>query len=629
MSANTAQPGKRRWVPVVNRKQMSMSRNSGQQPLDMAFGGCRAAAPRPLRRLPARIEAVGGRHGEDADVPEMLRRHACGGHRFRRHDTLIGDDQLAIGAGTPQPIGAVDQVVLLAGGELSHRLLQFARRTAEIDRAAGVIPKPCGGIRIARAVALHVVERPFHDRPELVHEGGLECGQTVLSHADQRCADGLVGAPLRRQRDPGGGGHQQETGILVAGIVQRIEAPGNERIIESADRQQPFAEQRMGQPGGSQGEEQVVFGDPQFDMLTAGIETPLLAADHLFLAEGIADGLRGEEVPPIDPRSQVGRYADIRRQGHDPVRVRLVGTADFVEYPAEPFLGRGGAGRGFRQRGNRNGFCRRAAIAAGVERYRGQEGVEIGLRNVDPLAGFPFMPRRNAHGLSEAGHLIRRQNAGMVVLVAGERQSPSLDGIGDEAHRTIVIDGGEGIDQGRQAVAAEGLHQFGQFPVGPAGNEGKGIVIVREVVKQPLPPCGASLIGQRRVEGIGAVVDPPAQRFAAGLGEGGPLQCPVFQGDHVPVERGERLLDPAVDPFVNDSVQALAVIVDDPPGVAEFVLPSFEQALVDIALVQFRVAHQGDHPARFQRAAPVLGPDVILDHGGECGHRRPKAHRPG
>src|SRR3546814_2327202 len=47
----------------------------------------------------------------------------------------------------------------------------------------------------------------------------------------------------------------------------------------------------------------------------------------------------------------------------------------------------------------------------------------------------------------------------------------------------------------------------------------------------------------------------------------------------------------------NDGVQALAVVVDHPPDVADVVLPAFQKGLVDVALVQFRVADKRDHAA--------------------------------
>ena len=71
---------------------------------------------------------------------------------------------------------------------------------------------------------------------ELVEKGRLEGGEPVLAHADQRRADRLMRAALRRQRDAGRRADEQEAGVLIAGVVQRIEAAGDERVVERADR---------------------------------------------------------------------------------------------------------------------------------------------------------------------------------------------------------------------------------------------------------------------------------------------------------------------------------------------------------------------------------------------------------
>jgi hypothetical protein len=48
-------------------------------------------------------------------------------------------------------------------------------------------------------------------------------------------------AAFRRQRDARRRRHQNETRVLVAGVIERIEAARDERIVQRADRQQPLA----------------------------------------------------------------------------------------------------------------------------------------------------------------------------------------------------------------------------------------------------------------------------------------------------------------------------------------------------------------------------------------------------
>ena len=66
---------------------------------------------------------------------------------------------------------------------------------------------------------------------------------------------------------PGRRRDQQEARILVAGVVQRIEAALDERVVERADRQQPLAEDRMRQAERREQDEQIDLGDAEFDML--------------------------------------------------------------------------------------------------------------------------------------------------------------------------------------------------------------------------------------------------------------------------------------------------------------------------------------------------------------------------
>ena len=73
--------------------------------------------------------------------------------------------------------------------------------------------------------------------------------------ASPSCAMPISGVPIDWCAPPSGASDtpdgvadQEEARILVAGIVERIEAALDERVVERADRQQPLAEQRMGEP---------------------------------------------------------------------------------------------------------------------------------------------------------------------------------------------------------------------------------------------------------------------------------------------------------------------------------------------------------------------------------------------
>ena len=144
--------------------------------------------------------------------------------------------------------------------------------------------------------------------------------------------------------------------------------------------------------------------------------------------------------------------------------------------------------------------------------------------------------------------------------------------------------------------------------------------------RQPAPP----LKHQRRVERVGAVVDPLPQMLAVGLGEGGLQQLAVLQRHDAPADQLEHLADAAEQPVVDDAVEALAVVVDHPPQVPDVVLPAFEQRLEDVALVELGVADQRHHAAgRPIGRRELLQPHIVLHDRGEQRHGDAEADRAG
>jgi len=164
---------------------------------------------------------------------------ACGLDGLGRDRAGIGHHDLAVRAGLAQPIGAVDDGLAQGGRHHPLDLLDRPRRQTQINRAAGFVAQPGALGRFAfgilLGVALDVIEREGEDGGELVDESRLECGQAVLSDADQRLGDRLVRAAFRRQGDARRRRHQNKARILIAGIIERIEAAGDERVVEGAD----------------------------------------------------------------------------------------------------------------------------------------------------------------------------------------------------------------------------------------------------------------------------------------------------------------------------------------------------------------------------------------------------------
>ena len=218
--------------------------------------------------------------------------------------------------------------------------------------------------------------------------------------------------------------------------------------------------------------------------------------------------------------------------------------------------------------------------------------------------------------------------------MAGKRQAVALDRIGDEADRPIVIDGVERLDDRRQIVAAEIVHQPRQLIVAALFDQPRHRPLVADLVIETLAPRRAALEHQRGIKLVRTAIDPLAQHLAARLGKGGLLQRAVFEHHDVPAEIAEQILVTLPQPFAHHGVEALPVVIDDPPAIAQALLPAFEDGLENIALVELGVAKQRDHAAFRPRLsisylAPAVGAHVILRQRREQRLRHAQAHRAG
>ena len=208
------------------------------------------------------------------------------------------------------------------------RLVQRAGREPQIDRTA------------LAGFALHVAKAPAHDHGEFIDKGRFERGQAILRHADQRRRDRLMRAAFRRQRDARRRRRHHETGVLVAGIIQRIEAALDEGIVQRPDRQQPLAIDRMRQPERREHDEQVHLGDAEFQMLSLRRKIPVEGRRDFLLPEQIGVLGFGEQAAAVDPGAEIGRHGDVRRRGDDARSQFAIAAREFVEHQPKALLGR-------------------------------------------------------------------------------------------------------------------------------------------------------------------------------------------------------------------------------------------------------------------------------------------------
>ena len=571
----------------------------------------RLAGPaRRAGRAPAAVQQVG--RGDDEQpqprhiIDQCLPRRQCfGQQRAHRDDRRLGPCPRRF-----QPIAPGDRArppAIVA----AHRLHEVARRQPQIDTAA-----------VRR---LHMAERPVHQRRQFIGIGGFEHRQPGLAHGDQGRVDALVRTAFGRQRQPGRGGDQQETRILVATIVQRIEPARDERIIDRADRQQPRAEQGRRQPGCCQHEEQIILGNAEFEVLAGAVAAPFLRRRDLGGAEHIGQLAAPEQPARVDPGAKVGRHRDVGRGGDDAVGKRSAGLGDIEQDAPEGRLGRlfVALGRGNRRhRHQLKGLVTRQPRRRRC-RHKGLQRAALVVADTGP--GLPFVAFGNAQRLAQSRHLRGVHLAGVIVLVPGERQALALDGIGNDQRRPVARGGfGIGGKQRGDAMAAQIGHQPRQFIIVAPCQQRRQPAFAADIGGQPCPPGGAALIGQRGEFDIGAIVDPGFERGTTGFGKGSLLAAAVLDGDHPPAAGFEDVVETPEHAVGGGMVEALAVVVDDPPAVADVVLVAFDQAFVDVALVKLGIAHQRDHPPGIGQGKAAMGDEIVLNQRGKGGDGHPQ-----
>ena len=154
-----------------------------------------------------------------------------------------------------------------------------------------------------------------------------------------------------------------------------------------------------------------------------------------------------------------------------------------------------------------------------------------------------------------------------------------------------------------------------------------GSLVHRQRIKQRFPDLLVGGAEQCLVGLVRHVVDPPSQELASLPRVRFPQPVPVLELDHLPTIRPELRLELCGANPRYDSVERLAVEIDDPEDIAELSSKRLGQCLPDVALVEFRVSEERDEPSAGRR--PEVRLDVAVGKGAEEGRSGPEAHRPG
>ena len=227
--------------------------------------------------------------------------------------------------------------------------------------------------------------------------------------------------------------------------------------------------------------------------------------------------------------------------------------------------------------------------------------------------------------------LVGGEQCGVVQRIAGHRETPPLDRVGEHDARAIghLIARPVRVEQHPEVVAAE----VGDDPF-------ELVVVVRRderrqtgvrAVEEPGAQFGSVHGEQALVPLVLHRVDVGAQKAAAVAGAGFVHEPAVLRLDHVPPGPVEEL-DQLLDLLVGDhTIEALAIDVDHPHHRPQTLQGRVGDRFPDVALVEFGVADERDEPGRIRRGGGALEMrvDVPAGHGGEQRRHRAEPDRAG
>ena len=372
-------------------------------------------------------------------------------------------------------------------------------------------------------------------------------------------------------------------------------ARDDERVVDRADGQERLA---VARPRGAQLAEQadeVHLRDAQLDVASVVGLAP--AHERVGVVGEPVDAVAHRpDAGLVDPAAEVGRRADVGRDGDDPLgdAGRLARQVD--EEAPERLL---------RRLVPRCSRPRSAGTAGGSARDRGlgalqppgRGGAQLG-RRAARRERRPRVARVGADLRREIGVLGVVEQRGVVRGMALGRQAPALDRVREHDARAVAHGVGlpVPVEQRAEIVAAEVAERRQQRRVvQPAG-----------VDLQALAELAGGCAQQPLVLLVGHQVDALAQR---GLRR---EPRPVLDHHAVPAGRLEHRLQPSRSDVRHDAIERLPVEVDDPQHLAELAHHRVGDGLPARALVELRVADQRDLAAA-DRHVEVPGDVAVRD----------------
>ena len=161
------------------------------------------------------------------------------------------------GLAQPEPsrddVGAHRILAASRDGCGEGRLIDRLGREAEVERLA---------VRL-----LHPVERVEQEPLELAGVARLRVGEAGRLDSDPRRRERLMRAALAGEGDPGRRAGEDETGARVGRVDDALERAHDERVVDGADRKEPFTLEVPGEAELPEQEDEVHLGDPHLDVL--------------------------------------------------------------------------------------------------------------------------------------------------------------------------------------------------------------------------------------------------------------------------------------------------------------------------------------------------------------------------
>ena len=257
---------------------------------------------------PAAVDPVGAGEVDHARLDALVVEVGRGGDGLRRHHARGHDRHRR-----PPVVGAVDDPVAAEQHVFAESFLA-QRREDGCERR--LVDRSCRQAEIGAGAAGpgELVECVAQQPVDLGGVGRLGVGDVREFRADRRRDRRLMGAALGCQRHARRCAGDDELGVVVDAVDERIETTQHERVVDGADREEVPAVVLVAQPELAEQHEQVHLADAELDVLARRPGRPLQQAGAASMVGALGVGV---DATLVDPAAEVRGDRDVGRRGDD------------------------------------------------------------------------------------------------------------------------------------------------------------------------------------------------------------------------------------------------------------------------------------------------------------------------